>query len=223
MTFKQRSRHDDGLTLMECLVAIVVVALTGALITPPLFLAAATRIQNRRAEQALQIAQGEIDRIRSLVEQGEHNVGNLPAVVPDVTVAGAPTTIGASIRTVNNTCLNIYDNLTIPATTLLPIDTDGDCQSDFFLQSFRTRGGLVAVNQQPSDFEVGVRVYASNIATNAGTLRPGLQTTEASLQFTTGEGNQRQFPMAVLYTDVTWDGSGVSLFCYHNAAACTSP
>jgi len=63
--FEQR-HSESGLTLMECVVAIAVVALAGALITPPLFLAAATRVQNRRSEQALQIAQGEIDRIRTL-------------------------------------------------------------------------------------------------------------------------------------------------------------
>jgi prepilin-type N-terminal cleavage/methylation domain-containing protein len=213
--------HDQGLTLLECVVAIAIVALTGALMTPPLFLAAATRVQNRKAEQALQIAQGEIDRIRTLVEQGEHNLNNLPAVVNDINGVPAPNAIEASIRTVNNTCLNLYDNLSIPATSVLPVDVDGDCDEDFYLQSFRTEGGIVDAGQ-PSNFEVGVRVYANNAATN-GTLRPGLETTQASLKFTQGEGNQRQFPMAVLYTDVTWDGSGVSLFCYHGADACTTP
>ncbi|MEM9450052.1 MAG: hypothetical protein AAGA75_16145 [Cyanobacteria bacterium P01_E01_bin.6] len=217
-----RLRDDSGLTLTECIVAITVVSLTGALMTPPLFLAAATRVQNRRAEQAFQIAQGEIDRIRSLVEQGNHNIGNLPTGVPDANFpVPAPNAIAGLIRTVNNTCANIYDNSTIPPTSLLPIDADGDCDADFYLQSFRTEGGIVDAGQ-PSNFEVGVRVYSQSIVAPGNGLRPNIQTDQASLKFTSGEGNQRESPLAVLYTDVTWDGSGVSLSCYHNAAACTT-
>ncbi|MEB3212276.1 MAG: hypothetical protein VKL39_13025, partial [Leptolyngbyaceae bacterium] len=133
----------------------------------------------------------------------------------------APTAIENVVRTVNANCGNRYNNLQIPAASLLPVDVDADCAPDFYLQSFRTESGIVDAGR-PSDFEVGVRVYASNVAVNGNTLRPNIQTSEASLRFTNGEGSQRQFPMAVLYTDVTWDGSGVSLFCYHEADACTT-
>lgn len=215
--FEQRhSQH--GLTLMECVVAIAVVALTGALITPPLFLAAATRVQNRRAEQALQIAQGEIDRIRTLVEQGQHDQGDLPAAVPrEAFPVDAPNAVVGVLRSVDATC-NTYDGATIPTTELLPIDVDGDCDTDFLLQSFRTGGGRL-VDNKPSEFEVGVRVYASNVLTPVGGLRE-LRTEQASLKFTSGEGSQREFPLAVLYTSATWDGSGVALYCYHEAAVC---
>ena len=78
---------EDGLTLLECLVAIAVIALTGAMIGPPLVMAAATRVQNRRAEQALQLAQGEVDRIRAMVIRGttntENSEGNLASLTAD--------------------------------------------------------------------------------------------------------------------------------------------
>jgi type II secretory pathway pseudopilin PulG len=219
-------RHgSSGLTLMECVVAIAIVALTGALITPPLFLAAATRVQNRRSEQALQIAQGEIDRIRTRVEQGAHSTDTLPDDVEDADFpVGAPTAIANFIRTVNTadaTCNGtpIYNNSTLPANELLPVDTDGDCQADFFLQSFRTVGGGI-IDGKPTDLSVGVRVYSENIATGNDQLRNALQTEQASLRFTTGEGNQRQSPLAVLYTQITWDGSGVALYCYHGTDSC---
>lgn len=222
----QKRKTDEGLTLLECVVAIAIVALTGALITPPLFLATATRVQNRRSEQALQLAQGEIDRIRTLVEQGEHDIADLPAEITGGFPEAAPTTVANFIRTVNTeTCPGnppLYDDNDppIPASALLPIDTDGDCEEDFYLQSFRTAGGRTSENR-PSDFEVGVRVYARNVVDTNG--RVGTLTTEqAALGFTSGEGNQRESPLAVLYTRATWDGSGVAVYCYHNADGCAA-
>ncbi len=215
----EKRQTDSGLTLMECVVAIAIVALTGALITPPLFLAAATRVQNRRSEQALQLAQGEIDRVRTRVEQGSHVTDILPSQGASFP-APAPTAIAtAFLRSVNDTC-NSYDNSALPVTELLPIDVDGDCEEDFYIQSFRTQGGRT-IDNKPTDFSIGVRVYSTNVAIS-GALRGALETEEASLQFTTGEGNQRQAPLAVLYTQITWDGSGVALYCYHGADSCSS-
>ncbi|NET10377.1 MAG: type II secretion system protein, partial [Symploca sp. SIO2B6] len=74
---------EEGLTLLECVVAIAVIALTGAMIGPPLVMAAATRVQNRRAEQAQQLAQGEVDRIRAMVIQGNATAELLPKLVEE--------------------------------------------------------------------------------------------------------------------------------------------
>jgi len=70
---------ESGVTLLECLIGIAVIAITATLILPPLFIASASRVQNRRAEQAFQIAQDEIDRIQTLVASGRHDPANLPA------------------------------------------------------------------------------------------------------------------------------------------------
>ncbi|MCY7282913.1 MAG: type II secretion system GspH family protein [Cyanobacteria bacterium CAN_BIN43] len=103
-------RSDQGLTLIEGLVAIVVVSITLVSITPPIFWATGTRVQNRRAEQALQLAQGEIDRVRTLIDQGQTD----PAILPPVAGAilrgtGAvsvpvPRTAKAGIVTINPSC-----------------------------------------------------------------------------------------------------------------------
>lgn len=214
-------KSNEGLTLMEAVVAIAVVALTGALITPPLFLAAATRVQNRRSEQALQIAQGEIDRIRTLVEQSEHEADKLPVAVAgrtfDGTVVDPPTIVLGQLKSVDNDC-NTYDGGTVPITSLLPIDVDGDCDADFFMQSFRTTSPL-EIDNKPSDFEVGVRVYTRSAVNN---LNQGgqLSAEPASLKYTTGEGNQREFPLSVLYTQITWSDRDFSLYCYHGTSDC---
>ena len=71
-----------GFTLIESLVAIIIVSITVVAISPPIFWATGTRVQNRRAEQALSIAQSTIDQVRARVERGGASVLELPAIAP---------------------------------------------------------------------------------------------------------------------------------------------
>jgi prepilin-type N-terminal cleavage/methylation domain-containing protein len=75
---------DSGFTLIESLVAIIVISVTVVAISPPIFWAAATRVQNRRAEQALSIAQGSIDQVRGKIERGGATARVLPVAVTSV-------------------------------------------------------------------------------------------------------------------------------------------
>ena len=198
---------EQGLSLIECLMSIVVIALTGAMMLPPLFVATANRVQNRRAEQALQLAQGEVDRVRALVEQQTQDDRNLPKVATNVTELSnvpAPGAISSITRSVStacnsaelpaNTVLGFSATPELPAVTeFLNIDLDGkaDCEPEFLMQIFRTE----ATNDQ---FELGVRVYASS----ADPQNQALKTDEASLKYTTGTGNQNSSPLAVVYTEI---------------------
>lgn len=56
---------DRGLTLIEVLLAIVMVGVILAAIAPVLALSVATRVQSRKVEQATALAQQEIDRVRA--------------------------------------------------------------------------------------------------------------------------------------------------------------
>ena len=77
---KSRSKSSvSGFTLIESLVAIIIVSITVVAISPPIFWATGTRVQNRRAEQALSIAQSTIDQVRARVERGGAGVLELPA------------------------------------------------------------------------------------------------------------------------------------------------
>ncbi len=216
-----RRLSESGLTLLECIVAIAVIGITGAMIGPPLLLAAATRIQNQRAEQALQIAQGEVDRVRMLVERGEHTPGNLP-LVGVVTNLPAPSALVVPLKTVNSSCPNRYQGTQLPINQVLQIDVDGDCQTDFLMQVARTQGrtstreSAAGGRRRPGEFDLLVRVYSEIAANNMGNL----ETEPASLQFTSGEGNQRSRPLAVLTTQITWSESDNSLFCYQDLNNC---
>ena len=80
----------SGFTLIESLVAIIIVSITVVAISPPIFWATGTRVQNRRAEQALSIAQATIDQVRARVERGGASALELPAIDPGTTAGKRP-------------------------------------------------------------------------------------------------------------------------------------
>jgi len=217
---QQPQSSEQGLTLLECLMAIVVMGLTMAMITPPLVIAAATRVQNKRAEQAMQIAQGEVDRVRAMVaRENRQNVtlARLPAVA---SVSGSLESFAAPTRPLTNSPMksaatcgggNSNNGEQIPATQGLRVDIEGDCKADFFVQTFRTAGTIRGTALTPSDFQMGVRVYSILAAGSPGTLG----TKPASLQIVNGQGNQRTRPLAVLYTPFSQSDQSDTLCSYH--------
>ena len=178
---------EQGLTLIETLMAIIVIAIVITASTPPILLAVATRIQNRRAEQAMQIAQQEIERVRLIVDQGNYTNSALPPAAStdpdDINTVGAPTAICSSSCTT----------------------TQASTQGDFFVQVFRDPGvSQVGVAPDGSDqvvaFRMGVRVYSPAARTELN--NSGLGTRPASLQMTSALGEQTRFPLAVIYADL---------------------
>lgn len=202
--------------------AVMVMGLTMAMITPPLVIAAATRVQNRQAEQAMQIAQGEVDRVRAALarENGQNlTLARLPAVA---SVSGSLEGFSAPARPSTSspmkssaaTCggVNYNNGEQIAVNQGLRIDVDGDCKADFFMQTFRTAGTVRSPAITPSDFQLGVRVY-SILAANSSD--PPLETKPAALQIIRGEGSRRIRPLAVLYTPFSQSDQGGALCSYH--------
>ena len=181
---------EQGLTLIETLMAIVVIAIVITASTPPILLAVATRIQNRRAEQAMQIAQQEVERVRLIVDQGNYLNSRLPPA--------------SSITDPDN--INTVGAPTAPCTP--PPDSYGSCTStqaftedNFLVQVFRDPGVSQAGvapdgSAQVVAFRMGVRVYSP--AAELGSLG----TRPASLQMTNALGEQTRFPLAVIYADL---------------------
>ncbi|MGB7086624.1 MAG: prepilin-type N-terminal cleavage/methylation domain-containing protein [Phormidesmis sp.] len=184
-----KSANTDGLTLLECVVAIAVIGITTAVIAPVMVFSIATRVQNQKAEQALQVAQGEVEKIRLLVERGGDYSTEL-ASYPVTTAAsvagtGAPNTLQASL---NSTTTN----------TAKGINIDDDADDEFAVQVFRS-AGTPASSPVPIAFDLGVRVYDRDaLQNNSGSL----QTDPAGLNFTSGEGERGTRPLAVIYTKI---------------------
>lgn len=240
----QLSRTEQGLTLIEGLLAIVIISITVVSISPPIFWAVATRVQTQRAEQSLKLAQGEIDRVRTLVERNEVSAsqfnllppystgatetdvrnqtsGNFPAA-PNAKASGDKV---VSIRdcgtgTTGNDVATLNGTSSRPVNAFIRIDTNGDCQADYLMQTFRSQGLDQDGNrfqgnadQNLSAFVMGVRVYA---AVAEPVLIGGKGKTEpASLRATNGLGNQLNRPLAVLYSTIVRSTDGRNLELYH--------
>lgn len=196
-------RLNQGYTLMESLVAIVIVAIIISAITPPLFLSAATRVRNRRAEQAMQLAQAEVDKIRRLVESGRYKAGGA-GTEPDLNDASLsnpfylPVGGGSDLRIA-------------PGPDPREVDIDGDEKPDFLVQSFRDAGfTLPSRTNQPVDFQMATRVYSIRAKGN-----PLQFDKPASMQFTTADGGMARRPLAIIYTRVTRSNLSNSLCSYY--------
>lgn len=229
---QRQHSSQEGLSLIECLVAIIIIALTVVAITPPIMLATATRVQSRRAEQANQIAQGELDRVRSIVERGgpTYAAGLLPASAGTSinNVAAAASALSSGPLLTPATCTGSrYPDTLATLTQLVRVDVNGDCQIDYAMQVFRNDGITPAGETAPYSFTMGVRVYA--VYPGEATLPP-LQTTRASLILGTGPrdtispgaGQQRR-PLAVLYSTLTRSDSSKSLDSLRGTTPSPSP
>lgn len=232
-------RSDQGLTLIESLIAIVIIAITMVSISPPIFWAVASRVQTQRAEQALKLAQGEIDRVRTIVERGDSNdLSNLPPAVADAATnirtsvsapRNAPTGVAPSaLISIRGGCPALANpgtgNLTTSGTptaigTFAEIDTDGNCRTDYLLQTFRSQGldqngapFTNATGQTLSGFVMGVRVYAAVAKPELTAGRGGTQ--PAALRGTNGLGNQLNRPLAVLYSTIVRSNDSQNLELY---------
>lgn len=189
----EKKRQEQGFSLIESLVAIVLITIIISAISPPLFLAAATRVQNRRAEQAMHLAQGEVDRIRRLMENPPPSAtaDEFKKMLPQQTVGGTSQVDKDS----DGGDVNWND-----------YDLDGNGTSDFGVQTFRNEG--VAIGGKPVAFQMGVRVYS--IVAKGNTL----EKEAASLKFTTALGQQKRRPLAVIYTTVVRSDTKDSLCAY---------
>lgn len=186
----------SGLTLIECLVAIALMGLTSAVIAPVMVFSVATRVQSQRAEQALQIAQGEVENVRLMMERG-NDISTVLGHYPDPIANPASTTTIAATDgpTSYNTGANKYQ-FTSDYQTAKLVNIDDDAEDEFAVQMFRT----VGVGSPPVAFEVGVRVY--DIRAFTGSDGGPLSADPASLSFTSGEGQRGNQPLAVIYTDI---------------------
>lgn len=177
-----RKRSEQGLTLVECLAAIMVLTAIITAISPALLIAYGSRIHSRKVAQAQKLAQGEINRVKLEVVSGDYKDGNayLEKLPPELAAAGGGRFDMASAQAPEsslNSCLN--RDLVNNYRTYCEVDTDGDGQWDMGVQSFRTD-----VDDVPDGvaFLMGVRVY-SRTAIESGNLErnPRLRTASAGL------------------------------------------
>lgn len=183
---------QQGLSMLECLVAIVVVTAVISAITPPIMLSVATRVQSRRAEQARQLGQAKVDEIRRLVETGNYTREELNRIAPAY-VGGTGQICNAAVPfDRDKQAVDIDRGVDNPR---------NDNKPDFWVQAFRNEGIQDPNADRPVAFDLGVRVYRFYEG------RTPTQIKRASIGFTTAEGSQRDKPLVTLYGRVVLSDS----------------
>jgi prepilin-type N-terminal cleavage/methylation domain-containing protein len=134
---KHNINKDAGFTIMESLIAMVVVSSLMLAISPVLILSASTRVQSRRVELSSQIARSFIDGVRS----GRITAQYIADATPILTAS-------ASRNIISNTNEYLISSASMPAptsaTNLYCVQSDGtiqppDCSSNqnnlFYIQA----------------------------------------------------------------------------------------
>ncbi|MGI8499588.1 MAG: hormogonium polysaccharide secretion pseudopilin HpsB [Hassallia sp.] len=208
--------HQGGFTIIESLVAIVVVSILLAAIAPVIILSVATRVQARRIEFATQAAKSYIDGVRTKqIEPPAPPAIVAPATEKALSTYDAPTNPGSFNCAANSYCTTTgaTSTGTPPApTNLYCIDFDGvgnpnipndppKCHSssttDMVVQVFRNKTSATG-------YALGVRVYRANAFKSGVTFKASKDTNVRQQQtFTggTGLGNQ-QAPLVEMSTDI---------------------
>lgn len=210
---KHNINKDAGFTIMESLIAMVVVSSLMLAISPVLILSASTRVQSRRVELSAQIARSFIDGVRS---------GRITA--EDITRVNINIDQNAlsSRNITNSTDGYLISSASMPAPTLPAglycVQSDGTIQPPenncenrlFFIQASRT-----SINgSDPKDgYRLAVRVYRQDIEFD-NPDRPVLANTNTTknTQAVVGSGN-RQAPLVEIITDIANNNTSFTDLC----------
>ncbi len=207
-TSSPASESQAGFTIIESLVAIVVVAILLSAIAPVIVFSVATRLQARRTEVATQAARAYVDSLRS---------GSLVAprsIVATTADASFPLTTPVYLKDANYaaptatgtlTCNTPNDYCTAPAPAsgdkeLFCFDADGngtcttDSLMDMIVQGFRYNR---ITNDPDKGYQLGVRVYRASAFKDSMTLKK----TDTQATFTAGVG-RRDLPLLEMTTEI---------------------
>jgi type II secretory pathway pseudopilin PulG len=191
---------ESGLTLIESLAAIVIFSMAIVAVTPPIMLSMAARVRAHNAEKALQLARGEVDRVRVLLEAlvaetDEEKLAELEEQLPPLAVGDRPQGIGAPTGT-TTTCKSNSPPGNAQTACL-------EADSNFAIQTFITNRQEPTAGV-PEAFWIGVRVYTAGAFSSGDTLT----TDPASLAFSAAN-NMGSAPLAVQYAPlIVSDGPG---------------
>ncbi len=201
-----------GFTLVEALVAVVMLGITIAVVAPGIFVAIASREQSQQAEQALAIAQAQADRIRIDLQIGTSGLtGTNPQVnlldqIPQDSGDSSIRAVAAPDSSTASSGCNSFnlDPNNYRAWCAVSLNSDGT--SAFAVQTFRTNTQFEPAADDPSQsvpvaFWLGVRVYQIAALQNPGSLAQGTAIQPAALGLTSGAVNLTQ-PLAVIYMPV---------------------
>ncbi|MBW4430676.1 MAG: hormogonium polysaccharide secretion pseudopilin HpsB [Pelatocladus maniniholoensis HA4357-MV3] len=194
--------NQRGFTIIESLIALLVVSILLAAIAPVITLAVATRVQSRQVELASQAARTYIDGVRTGKIDAPTSTGS-----DTLNAYTAPTTTG-TLTCPTSTNPNAY--CTAPTGTSLycvNFDSTDGCQNssltDMVIQAFRYNptSGSTAAN----GYSLGIRVYradAFKLSTTLSRNNAGGNNEKVTQNSFTGGAGQRTSPLVEMITDI---------------------
>jgi prepilin-type N-terminal cleavage/methylation domain-containing protein len=190
MTKRQQQQNlsdsrNGGYTIIESLVAMIVVSVLMIAIAPVMAFSVATRVQARRVEQATQAATAYINALRvGAIKPGNPSPTPFPA--KDTSVPPA-----APAPPQNSAALYCVD-----------LDKNGVCtddNKDFYIQGFwRNAPNNATTDPTPTGYELTVRVYRSDVFSSSS---PGTIKTEQQSVANSGLGDPKA-PLVVMKTEI---------------------
>jgi prepilin-type N-terminal cleavage/methylation domain-containing protein len=208
--------NEGGFTIIESLVAILVVSILLVAIAPVLSLSVATRIQSRRIELATQAAKSYIDAVKTKKIAAPTSTGT-----DTLTAYAAPTATGSL------TCATANSYCTAPTGTSLycvDLDNNGSCSNtsltDMIVQGFRYNS---VSSDATTGYALGVRVYRADAFKENTTLSRNNESDDnkkvTQATFTGGVG-QRKAPLVEITTDINDTVPKYSDLCARYTGGC---
>lgn len=195
---------QTGLTIIECLVAMLMVSILMAAIAPVVALSVGTRVQARRVERATQAARAYIDGVSA----GTIAAPARTASVSFATNVAAPTSSGSLTCTTSTTGYPYCSNTSTSSLYCFDFDGGGCSASssqDLVVQAFRTN--------QDQNYLLGLRVYRADGFSNTNPLvKSDSSNKRTQATFTGGMGNYKA-PLVEMTTEIGTDKPSLSALC----------
>ncbi len=220
---------QSGFTLMESLVAIIVLTIMLVGIAPMIVLSTAIRVQARRVELATQAAGSYIDGVRSgaiddpnaivLLDEIDNNGDFEPQRLATFSNVNAPTGDALTTCTSSTDGYPYCPNPSTPSTSdvsLYCVDYDGDenCSSDspkdMIIQAYRS---VTDTQGDPEEgYLLGVRVYRAEAFDGGGDPLKTMRN-DGARQSASSATIDRQAPMVEMTTEIIRNGTNYEDFC----------
>jgi len=205
------SPDQSGFTIIESLVAILMVTILLAAIAPVIVLSAATRLQAKRIEVAVDAAKKYIDGLRSgEITAPSAASSNISSVTPppggSLTCASNSYCTAPSASNYSLFCVNDVDSSGCTSSVL----------KGFVIQAFRYNPSSSSTS---TVYQLGVRVYRPDAFADSTTLKTSSNTNGVKSSTYTGGLGDRKAPLLEMTTDIsnttefTNSGSAFSDYC----------
>jgi prepilin-type N-terminal cleavage/methylation domain-containing protein len=216
----ESSSDESGFTIIESLMAIIVVAILMTAISPVIVLSTATRIQAKRIEQASIAARNFIDGVKTQTID--------PTKIPSVEggdLSAATNTNKRNIPAGNNVSDYLISTTKMPPPTssdqnkLFCVEKDGkiknpDCstgtENSFFIQA----ATIKVTGSTPNDgYRLAIRVYRKEAFDTSGALEASDVNTKTTQQTFTGGLGKTKTPLVEMTSDITSGKTTFSSLC----------